>query len=391
MWSFWLVNAFSLVILSANLVGHFTDHHEESFTFDMSPGILDTLNIDVLEGSQSSNRVLGNLSLQGDNLLVGDVELDIVRSKGDQFKLVYTKMSSGKNYTEAKNLVDMIDYLPVVEGNRLVLNNDFNINKGVQWRNQQVRLTLEVPEGKTIHFENKLSIVDNYDFADDDFTLWENKNEYWSMGNDGIVCSSCDPAERSLSDLVKYSNFTDINIDAPITVTLEKADQHSIEVKGSSKNKKRLEFIQTGHTLNITSDSRHRNLKLDVTIKLPDLKRIDLEDTGDIRLNGFEQNKMEISYSGRNDLKAFMNIDSIFIRQEGRNELDLTGKGKYMSLIMDDHAKMNAKKYEVNIVDLRASDHCNAKLFVNDLLRQANDESHHEIDIERGNPRFEDL
>lgn len=391
MWSFWLVNLFCLAGLGINMTRQFSEYHEEKMTMNIPEIGTDTINVSIINQTQNGRRQLGPLVLEENHLTSKDVRMGIVSSKNSEFKVTYYKKSRGLNNVEAKLLSNQIDFTPTLEGNELAIQNAIQINKGSKWRNQEVYIELEVPEGKTIKFTSldDLNQWGHFDTSDNDFSVWDNQDEYWSMTKDGLFCQSCNPSERILNDLDKYKNFTEINIEAPVKVTIEKADIFDIEIEGSSRSKKRLELVQTGDKLNIFTEKRNNSLSLDIHIKMPNLYNLDLENTDDIRLIGFEQNKMRINYTGKNDLKAFINIDSIYINQNGRNELDISGKGKYMSLVMDNHSKMDAKNYEVDIVDIKATDHCEAKLNVNNFLRQRQEES--KIDVERGEPEIIEL
>jgi hypothetical protein len=80
-----------------------------------------------------------------------------------------------------------LDYEWEQEGNTLILDPYFSLNKTYKWRTPGTKVTVMVPPGKYIRLDkNTKYFLRNVDTVDD---IWDRKlaGEVWQMTEDGLV------------------------------------------------------------------------------------------------------------------------------------------------------------------------------------------------------------
>ncbi len=147
--------------------------------------------------------------IQEDTAFVNNVEVRIVKSNTDSFKVTVIKMATGRSRTIAENNAAQIQYNGVQKDSVLLMDKGIAINKTDKFRNQRVVLTIYVPVGKRIKIDKSISWFNNvhigsnwdnndwnYD-SDDDAQDWKPGVEY-KMGEDGRLYNlNGTPASRS--------------------------------------------------------------------------------------------------------------------------------------------------------------------------------------------------
>ena len=79
---------------------------------------------------------------------------------------------------------------------------------------------------------------------------------------------------------------------------------------------------------------------------------------------------MTIRNESQNEIKAYVDVDNLQVKLNGRNELDIRGKGKKMKVYLDNRASLDAERFAVDIADIKADDRSRASVAVADTLRQ---------------------
>lgn len=100
--------------------------------------------------------VMVTSSDNGEEILVSDdVRLSLKKSKDSVVRIKIRKDANGRSFNEAKETAGNIDYSYAVEGNSIVLDDFLSTSMNNKFRDQEVRITLFIPEGKTIQFDNE--------------------------------------------------------------------------------------------------------------------------------------------------------------------------------------------------------------------------------------------
>jgi hypothetical protein len=184
----WLSGLILAIILTVNIVGNFSEKSnvkqeislpqpKETFTIDVTdnlPELRNVVNVDE-ESSEADaydhQRFVFNncfFTRHGDEVLAyGFPKLKIIPSKTDQYKLTVVKFSRGTTLMGARERAQAIRSEVTVPDSTLLISNYFLLPQHEKWRNQSVKLILEVPEGKSIfltkNVENLIYDRDNTD------------------------------------------------------------------------------------------------------------------------------------------------------------------------------------------------------------------------------------
>ena len=129
-------------------------------------------------------------------------------------------------------------------------------------------------------------------------------------------------------------------------------------------------MVQFGESLDVVYDSRRGSDRaLTLLVTMPQLDRIALENTNDARIKGFTQKDMYIGLTGsRMDVKAYLEVDNLTLKQDGRCEIDLKGKGKQLMASMDEQAELDAEHYPVATANVKAVNRNRIQLTVTDTI-----------------------
>lgn len=127
-----------------------------------------------------------HLKINDDSAYFGNVRLDIEKSANDSFLLEVNFAARGETGKEAIELAKNINYGFAQEDSLLKFNTYYSI-VNQKWRNQHVKMTLKVPEGKSIYLgENMERII--YDVDNTTNTLdYDMVGKTWTMTKDGLA------------------------------------------------------------------------------------------------------------------------------------------------------------------------------------------------------------
>lgn len=126
----------------------------------------------------------------GPFVMPNNIRIDIEKSATLATRLTQKYESQGKTFQSALQNAQNIDYKYVLKDSNLVFNPRFQLRKGTIWRNQEVRLKLEIPVGtKVILKEDTYRYLNNYGTWDCG-EIENDKNDYstWIMTEDGLKC-----------------------------------------------------------------------------------------------------------------------------------------------------------------------------------------------------------
>ena len=145
--------------------------------------------------------------LYDDTVYLNNIDIRIVKSPNDSFRVTVIKFANGRSRSTAENSASIIKYGGVQYDSILKLDRGIAINKTEKFRNQRIVLTVYVPAGKNIKIDRSVSWFNHvyigspwdgneWDYYDDS-NKWSENTEY-KMGADGKLYKlNGEPAERS--------------------------------------------------------------------------------------------------------------------------------------------------------------------------------------------------
>ncbi len=373
---FWGLNIASLFMVSTFIARDFSTGTEIDQNFDITFHESDTLFLEISKNPYEHVlfRIGDQLQMTKQELVSSMIELNIEKSESDEFQIAQQNYAMGMGLDEANRIADAIDFQIKMENGKLILPPNFVIQKGEKWRNQRIKLHLKVPVGKYVKIgkgtEKMLHDIDLIDRRDNP---WSHKNKTWKMESEGLAIT--DAESESYNNHFPNKDFNSLQIDGKMKVMIEQGDFYNVRLSGDHIYTEQVDVVQSERNLTVSTELKRTSSPLRLYITLPKLDAIQMENTDDIRIRGFKQEKMTIGTQGNFEVKGYVDIDSLFVTQSGRNEIDLRGKGQFIQIALDENARLDAEKYSAKEAVIEASNGSDAKLAVSGQIHQKSDES----------------
>ncbi|RTY74307.1 PspC domain-containing protein [Flavobacterium sp. LS1R10] len=169
---------------------------------------------------------------------------DIIYSNEVSFKIEKTeeklpyiqieKEARGKSLSEAKRRAEQIKYGYKIIGNQLILDNYLLTDLKNKYRDQEIEITVFVPEGTLLKPD---ASVQNYDRSDDEFfnLHYSSDNYIYKVENSQIKCLNCPADENEYNDV--YSTARDDSTDVTVTINNNGVTIEKDTLKSNKTNK----------------------------------------------------------------------------------------------------------------------------------------------------------
>ncbi|GAA4321628.1 PspC domain-containing protein [Pontixanthobacter gangjinensis] len=193
----WLISIIGLTVIGVSQATNRAFDGEVASTEKLAIATSDTLFLRMRNNSEYTGRTWksSDFRITYDNsnkIIVGnDIRL-IVKSTSDSLgKMEIVKMAEGKNYEDAKNRAAKINYSTSLIGNELLLDSYYTSDASYGYRDQEVQVTLYLPEGVILYADdNTSSFHRNYGSYGD--ILTSGKEGHFLKVIDGeTICEDC--------------------------------------------------------------------------------------------------------------------------------------------------------------------------------------------------------
>lgn len=180
-----------------------------------------------------------------------DIILNIEASKDSIGKIVIEKSAEGNNQLDAKKRAEAIEYKYSFENNSLTLDGFFITDTENKYRNQQIEITVYVPEGTVVYAEENTNSFYgfNSDFAE--LSDWDNEAHYYRILKNETQCLDCKEKEDSVEEM----DTTEINNSEEILDSVKTIENKNWkeEVKDDFKNRNTASNSKS-NTITVTID-----------------------------------------------------------------------------------------------------------------------------------------
>ena len=359
---FMILNAISLSYIATHTAREFNTSTTQSQGIDLSEITSDTLKLTAKENPYEDTWFqLGDLKFTEEQLIVELNGINIKKSEGENFELIQENHARGISLEEANELAITIDFQVEKEpaSGLITIPSYLKIPRGERWRNQQVHLTLKVPVGKSILISEDLDLRE-VDMDNHRINPWGERGKIWRMETTGLVCTNCDNQENEQKR--QFSDFNQLKIDGNLKVQINQGEEFDVGLNGRSHYIDRVDIVKIDQTLNISADLDASSSPVRLNITMPKLEDIQIEGTDDISIKGFEQPSMQITHTGHDEVKAYLDVDSLIIRQKDHSKLDLYGQFQYLDASLSDQSKLDAEKASIKKAKLQVSEASRATL-----------------------------
>ena len=189
----WFVALIALIVVSVGQVKHYKSRASVTNSQVVSCDSCNTLYLDLAEDKYADYAEMDwdieNFKVyvvNGEEVIVGEPRLDVTRSSTDEFVITVKSASRGKSRENAKDNSQEVIYNFDVSDSTVLFDPYFFIEEGKKWRNQEVFITVKVPQGKSIYLGDELvKIIHDIENVSN---TWEGDmvGKYWEMKPEGL-------------------------------------------------------------------------------------------------------------------------------------------------------------------------------------------------------------
>ena len=246
----WLISVIALAVLGIKqaaahaYTGSITER--DTFASEMAP---DTVMISFRQSSidDHNGAVIGGMEIRYDDsdnpvLYSDDILMDIQKSEDTLIGLRIRKDADGSSYPNARARAAKIDYNYALTGNTLYLDDHFTTDMVNKIRDQEIRMTVYIPEGTVLSFNSGArDYMGRRTRFDRDMYRKRAVNYQWQMGADGVLyCLNCpdDPEEDEgeRGRIIIDENGVDIDLQDESDSFQMKIDEDGIKLKAGEND-----------------------------------------------------------------------------------------------------------------------------------------------------------
>ncbi|MDX2133983.1 MAG: PspC domain-containing protein [Saprospiraceae bacterium] len=365
----WFINLFSLVSIGGAALNSYSQEGSFTKTFELDALTSDTLNV-VSENADfniefNKRRIhwSGNTDETKDVIrFPNQLEIRVRKSKDGVFRVLQTVTARGATYANAMENAENAAFPLDLQGNVLFVPQSLDLKKGQVWRNQRFKLIIEMPEGKSIVFDEHIyreAAAEMSDYAPNNSQyISNNPGKRFTMTTEGLVCIDC--PQWGDRDYSNYENYEHFIIQGNLEAEIRKGERFSYEI--DPRFKQDVKIIHTGQR--VTFDAGDRPKPVSVTIHTPMFTSLLAEGNGRIVLRGFDEGRASITAKGEPVIKAYMDCANLDINLQGPCRLELNGKGESLNANLGGGALLDAFGWKVGGAEVSLSGSSTANLFV---------------------------
>ncbi|MBN1986697.1 MAG: PspC domain-containing protein [Prolixibacteraceae bacterium] len=190
----WLIALVSLIVVSASQVGNYKSRSSISNSEVLSCDSCNTLYLQLEEDKYDDyaemDWEIDNFKvvvMNGEEVMLGLPTFDIEKAGTDNFSVLIKKTSRGRTRESAQEATSQIVYNYELSDSTLTFDPYFFIKEGGKWRDQEVDITLKVPEGKTVYLgEEMIKIIHDIENVSN---TWDGDmiEKFWEMTPEGLT------------------------------------------------------------------------------------------------------------------------------------------------------------------------------------------------------------
>lgn len=216
----WALSIIGLVILGIKQATE--QAYDGSYIDEQSLAINtgDTLRLSMRADKQFSYKVGRSSGLElkynQDNKRViysNDISVNIKSTKDTTGKIVIEKTAQGNNHLDAKKRSEAIDYNYTINNDNLILDGFFTTNTANKYRDQQLVITVYLPEGTILYSEENTTSYYGFNSGLNELSNWDNEAHYYNVLKNKFECMDCLEKEEILqeTDSLEIVSFEEVS------------------------------------------------------------------------------------------------------------------------------------------------------------------------------------
>jgi len=190
---FAVINFFSLASIVGSTLKDFKVETTHLSQFDTEFKDTDTIRLEFPRTRDLDHSFAVNLGddikISDDELFVRAVDVNIKKSKDDQFSIDIKQTGRGNNSVASEHYLEFLKFDIKQDNGRISIPQFYSIEKGGKFRGNEVDVTVNIPEGRHIVFGKgvRSSMVNSREMAEGYRRDFRKENVVWQMTNKGIV------------------------------------------------------------------------------------------------------------------------------------------------------------------------------------------------------------
>lgn len=373
---FWAVNLVSAIILIGSGVRQYRHSGTVSSNVDLSGISSDTLRVEGFKGINSPddyedfwfNHDNEGVRIGANSLEVsGPIEVRVRKSESNQFRCTQVVKAQGITSLDAQENATQVQYMVNVSDNTIRVPTSYSISKGRKWRVQRIRLNIEVPEGKSVIFDDKIyrysgADLDDYTEENDENYISHEPNRVYRMTNEGLICTNCPQfGDRNYRSDRSYEKFI---FEGNIQAEIRQGNDFRVEIEGSDADKSKIQRIQAGDKITFTTNGKKLDGPVHVLVEAHTFTSLHADNSGEIVIRGFEEGQASITAKGSSAIKAYIDSRSLNVALSGNATLDLTGRGDNLEVNLTDNSSLESTNWRAESGEIYTSESARARVFI---------------------------
>jgi len=278
---------------------------------------------------------------------------------GKQIKLVERFIAQGSTRKKAIENAQMVTYNVQQADSVITFDSNITFNKDAKFRAQRLEMDLFIPYNTQFVISEELWRLIENNYRDYDGYRDSNFDKTWKMTEHGFECINCtQPTESKaleLNDQFGFKDFNELNITGIFNLVIRQGDVYSVAMQGPESEKKRFKVDQSGEQLEIDYRSNNKTYWLKnlddepvkIIISMPNLTKLKVKGAGKVRIDGFNEESMDISLLGAMTCDANINAHNLQLDLSGPMVFELDGDGDFLEADVNKVAQLKASGYEV--------------------------------------------
>jgi phage shock protein PspC (stress-responsive transcriptional regulator) len=190
----WLVALVILIVVSVNQVGNFGKQTSQTVTQKVECTNCKTLYLETAEDLYES-LIDNDISLDrmkiaevnGQQRILGHPSFTIEKSNTGEYLLLIKKQARGSSTENAQENVEQIEYNFSQKDSTITFDPYYFLKEDAKWREQEIFITLKVPEGKSVFLDTKMAgIIHDIENTSN---MWDGDmvGKTWTMTANGLA------------------------------------------------------------------------------------------------------------------------------------------------------------------------------------------------------------
>ncbi len=175
----------------------------------------DTLHLAMQADNQFSYEVGRNsdLELKYDKnnkrvIYSNDITVNIKSTKDAVGKIVIDKSAQGNNTLDAKKRAEAINYNFTIDNGSILLDGFFTTNTANKYRDQQIEITIYLPEGTVLYSEENTTSYYGFNSDFNELSNWDNDAHYFRVLRNKFECLDCQEKVKAIKEIDTLETIT---------------------------------------------------------------------------------------------------------------------------------------------------------------------------------------